>query len=179
MRKIQLISLVIILATLFVACKPSKEKTVEKIKQLEKELLSSPAKIDSTKAQLLIDLYINYADQFKTDSISPFYLFKAADISMNIAKHQQSIGLLDRIRADYPSFSKLPDCLFLKAFIYENMCNELKKAEETYKEFLVKYPNDELASSAKAAIENLGIPPEDLIRSFEKKNKAALDSVKA
>jgi TolA-binding protein len=98
---------------------------------------------------------------------------------MNISRYELSIGLLDRIRADYPDFSKIPDCLFLKAFIYENMTNELKKAEDAYKEFISKYPEDELVSSAKAAIEHLGIPTEDLIKSFEEKNKSAKDSIKA
>jgi outer membrane protein assembly factor BamD (BamD/ComL family) len=179
MKKIKIISLILITGLAIIACKPSKDKSIAKINQLEKELLSTTAQIDSTKAQQLIDLYVGYADQYKTDSLAPIYLFKASDISMNISRYELSIGLLDRIRADYPDFSKIPDCLFLKAFIYENMTNELKKAEDAYKEFISKYPEDELVSSAKAAIEHLGIPTEDLIKSFEEKNKSAKDSIKA
>ncbi len=179
MKKLRFISVILILGIAFFACKPSKDNSIAKITQLEKEILVSNAKIDSTKAQQLIDLYINFADRFQTDSLSPVYLFKAADISMNIAKFEQSVGLLDRIRANYQNFNKLPDCLFLKAFIFENMLNELKKAEETYKEFLSKYPDDELAASAKAAIENLGIPAETLIKNFEEKNKVHSDSIKS
>ena len=128
--------------------------------------------------QQLINLYISYADQFKTDSISPVYLLKAVDISMNIMKQAQSIILLDRIMLDYPDFSKLADCLFLKAFIYENQTKDLEKAEKIYNEFLQKYPLHELAPSARAALDNLGVPIETLIKNFEAKNKTVKDSVK-
>ncbi len=179
MRKIKTISFVILAMIAFSGCKPAKDKTVEKITVLENELLSATVKIDSTKAQQLIDLYVSYVDQFKTDSVSPVYLLKAADISMNIMKHTQSINLLDKIIFDYPNFSKTSDCLFLKAFIYENQTNDLEKAEKTYKEFLEKYPDSELAPSARAAVENMGVPVDVLIKRFEEKNKAAKDSVEA
>ncbi len=163
----------------FSACKSAKDKSVEKISIAEKELLSATSKIDSTKAQQLIDLYVDYADHYKTDSLSAVYLLKAADVSMNIMHHAQSIRLLDRIILDYPDFSKVSDCLFLKAFIYENQTKELDKAEKAYTEFLQKYPNHELAPSAKAAIDNLGIPIDDLIKKFEEKNKAVTDSARS
>lgn len=178
MRKLLYATAIVMMVLAINACKPSKEKKIEEIKQMESQLISATTRIDSTKAQQLINLYISYADENKTDSLSPVFLFKAADVSMNIQKFDQSLGLLDRIRADYPQFQKIPDCIFLKAFIYENMVNDLKKADEAYKEFLSKYPNHELAVSAKAAIENLGIPAEDLIRSFEEKNKTKKDSIK-
>ncbi|NVN95390.1 MAG: hypothetical protein HXX18_08930 [Bacteroidetes bacterium] len=178
MRTIKIISIVVLSTFSLLACKSAKDKTGEKISLLEKELISATAKIDSTKAQQLIDLYVSYANQYKEDSISPLYLFKAADISMNIMKPLQSISLLDRIMIDYHSFSKLPDCLFLKAFIYENQIHELDKATKTYNDFLQKYPNNEFAPSAKASVENIGIPAEALIKSFEAKNKISSDSIK-
>ncbi|MFZ4741282.1 MAG: tetratricopeptide repeat protein [Bacteroidales bacterium] len=179
MKTIKIISLVILSIFALSACKSARDKSIEQISILEKELISSTTKIDSVKAQQLIDLYINYADQFKNDSITPFFLFKAADISMNIMKPMQSIDLLNKVMLNYPNFTKAPDCLFLKAFIYENQTHELEKAEKAYNEFLQKYPNNEFAPSAKASVENLGVPIETLIKSFENKNKIAKDSLKS
>ncbi|MFZ4401562.1 MAG: tetratricopeptide repeat protein [Bacteroidales bacterium] len=176
MRTIKLIILIFAI-TAISACKSAREKKLERIVLLEKELINSTAKIDSTKAQQLIDLYISYADQFNADTISPVLLFKAADISMNIIKLSQSIMLLDRIMLNYPQYSKIPDCLFLKAFIYENQAKDIANAEKYYREFLQKYPTHEMAPSAKAAIDNLGIPLEMLIKSFEAKNKANKNSI--
>ncbi|MCX6230070.1 MAG: tetratricopeptide repeat protein [Bacteroidetes bacterium] len=178
MRKRNLIIVMAIAIFAITACKTAKERTSEKITVLEKEIMSSKTKIDSVKAQKLIDLYVNFADNFKTDTITPVYLLKAADISMNILKHQQSIQLLDRIMKDYTGFSKVPDCLFLKAFIYENQAKDFEKAKAFYTEFLNKYPNHELAPSAKAAIDNMGIPMDILIKSFEQKNKESKETSK-
>jgi TolA-binding protein len=97
---------------------------------------------------------------------------------MNMSKPKQALQLLDRIMKDYSSFPKLADCLFLKAYIYENLLKDFEKAKSAYNEFLQKYPDHELAASAKAAIDNMGIPLDVLIRSFEEKNKNVTDSVK-
>ena len=175
------IKLLIPLMMVFIifSCKPSKNKSIEKINILEKEILSVNAKIDSTKANQLIDLYIDYADNFKDDSIAPHYLFKAANVSLSVGKYEKSVSLLDRTCKDYSNFKKLPDCIFLKAFIYENMLHDLKKANEIYNEFISKFPDNDMVPSAKAAIENLGVPVEDLIKNFEEKNSKALDTIKA
>lgn len=160
-----------------ISCKPSKEKKIEKISVLEKELLSDKVNIDTSKAEELILLYKDYADNFKSDSLSPEFLLKAADISMNLSKGQQAIDLLDKILTDFKQYYKTPDCLFLKAYILENQLNDLKNAEKTYKEFLEKYPNHAFAISAKSAIENLGIPADVLIKKFEEQNKSKKDSL--
>jgi tetratricopeptide (TPR) repeat protein len=178
MRKNNLLLMLGLMIITSIACKPAKEKNAEKIAAMEKELMSVSAKIDTAKAQLLIDAYISYVDTYKSDTVSPFYLFKAADISMNMLKHQQALQLLDRVLKDYNNFPKLADCLFLKAFIYENQLRDFEKEKSTYHEFLQKYPEHELAASAKAAIDNMGIPIDILIKSFEEKNKKAKDSVK-
>lgn len=159
-----------------VSCKPSKEKSIEKISSVEKELLSNSVTIDTSKAEELIQLYKDFAGRFKDDSLSPNYLLKAADISMNLSKGQQAIEFIDIILKKFPNYEKYPDCMFLKAYILENQLNDLKNAEKIYKEFLDKYPEHAFAVSAKSAIENLGIPPDVLIKKFEENSNAVKDS---
>ena len=106
MKNIKILSFLLLLMIAFTGCKSAKNKSVEEITILEKELLSATAKMDSTKAQQLIDLYVKYANQFKTDSISPVYLLKAADISMNISKPEQAVNLFNRVLKDYPDLEK-------------------------------------------------------------------------
>ena len=90
---------------------------------------------------------------------------------MNIDKAKHSIELFDRIINDYPKFAKVADCMFLKAFVYDDKLKDYKKAKEAYEAFLKKYPTHEFAESAKACIENLGKSPDQLIREFEAKQK--------
>lgn len=67
-------------------------------------------------------------------------------------------------------FEKIPDtvegekALFMAAFLEANELKKFDDARESYNKFLEKYPNSSLAASAKEEIENLGIPPEEILK---------------
>ncbi|MFA5195519.1 MAG: tetratricopeptide repeat protein, partial [Bacteroidales bacterium] len=134
---------------------------------------------DKTKVEELITLYKKFAEEFSDDSLAPEYLYKGATLLMNSEQNDEAINLLDRIFKDYPSFNKLPEALFLKAFIYENNIKNINKAREAYKDFLNKYPDSDLADDAKISLENLGKTPEQIIKEFEQKMKQQEDSLAA
>jgi len=90
---------------------------------------------------------------------------------------QKAIELFDRLMVEYPDYEKVPECLFMKAFIYDNNLQEYDKAKEVYLEFLEKYPDDEFADDARASINNLGKSLEEIIREFEEKNLSLSDTV--
>ncbi|MEI8203395.1 MAG: tetratricopeptide repeat protein [Bacteroidota bacterium] len=165
--------LLIITILMFAACGNKMEKAAKNIKQMEDALLKDSTGIDIKKAKDLTDAYLAYADEFPKDTLAPVFIFKAADISMNISKPEQAVNLFNRVLKDYPDFRRAPDCIFMKAFLYENVMKNLKKAEEFYKEFIKKYPNHELAKDAQISINNLGKTPEQLIAEFEAKNDSA------
>jgi TolA-binding protein len=150
----------------------SKINSYDKIKSLEKELMSMvPAPVDTVKARDLMNAYMDYAKKYPDDSNAVIFLFKAANISMNINKAKLAIDLFDQIIIDYPKFIKMPDCMFLKAFVYDDKLKDYGKAKKAYESFLIKYPTHEFAESAKASIENLGKTPEQLIHEFEAKQR--------
>ncbi len=147
-----------------------KDKQVKAIETLEKELYSSQT-LDKEKGLHMIDTYVNYSKQYPEDTASAVYLFKAAEIAMNLKLGSQSIYYYDKIISNYPHFYKTAECLFLKAFIYENEMNDLDRAKEFYTLFLTEYPNHPLAKDAKASIQYLGKSPEELIKMFQEMNK--------
>ncbi len=172
MKTIQNLILVVSTVLFLVSCGPSSSDMQQEITQKEEALFAGEVKgIDKQKAAQLIDRYVLYADAFPEDTMTPEYLFRAADISMNIFESGQAIDLYNRIINNYPEYEKLPQCLFLKAFVYENNMNDLNNAKRYYKEFLVKYPNDEFANDAEMSLKNLGKSPEELIKEFEAKMK--------
>lgn len=63
--------------------------------------------------------------------------------------------------------------LFMAGFLEANELHRIKDAEKTYKKFLKTYPKSPLAASAEVEIQNLGIPPEEIL-----KKKANVDVVK-
>jgi outer membrane protein assembly factor BamD (BamD/ComL family) len=173
------IGLLLITSTLYLlSCEGSAEKSGEKeksvevsIAEMEKEFFSeTQTKMDKRKALDLVKLYVQFADENPSNPQSPDYLFKAADISMNLNRPQQTIKLFDRILTAYPSSDKAPSALFLKAFVYEDQMQDYDKAKKYYELFLKEYPNSEFADDAEVSIKNLGKTPEELIKEFEKNN---------
>jgi outer membrane protein assembly factor BamD (BamD/ComL family) len=173
MKTRELFLLIAITSLFIVACTTPQGKKKAAIKLLEKELFSDENKmIDQPKAVNLINEYITFADEFAEDKETPEFLFKAGDMSMNLNMPQKAIQVFDRILKDYPDFEKAPQCLFLKAYVFENEIGDLNAAKRMYEEFIAKYPNDEFADDAAVSIKNLGKTPEELIKEFEEKAKA-------
>jgi len=165
--------ILVTIIALFTGCKPSREKSLKQITEMETRLSSSQTMIfDKAKADSLLDLYNKYIQRFPKDSLSPKYLFRSAQLSMTMGDGPRSLELFDRYMTSYPENPKASVCMFFKAYVYENLLHNLDKAKETYLSFAEKYPNSEFARDAKIAVQNLGKSPEEMVREFEARQKA-------
>lgn len=172
MKAFRLLLLLVLIGGISVRC--SNNGPQAKIKSLEQKISADDFTFDEQGMQVtdeLIKAYLDYAENHKDSPEAPEYLYKAADLSLNTNKSKQALDLYNRIIYQYPDYKKTPECLFLVGYIYENYMQDYGKAKQVYEEFLQKYPNHEFADDAKISIENLGKSPEELIRSFEEKNK--------
>ena len=155
------------------ACTSPKQKLNNQISSLENSLFSETSSmIDENKTLELVNTYIEYADKFPEDTNSVNYLFKAADISMNLLDPNRSIRLFDRIMTEYPDYSKIPHCLFLKGYVYENSLRNLDAAKALYLAFLDRYPQHEFADDVAISLQHLGKTPEQLIQEFQANQQA-------
>lgn len=64
----------------------------------------------------------------------------------------------------YPESEEAPLGLFMAGFIQANEMGDYQRATSTYNSFLNKYPQHELAVSAKEELENMGLSPEEILR---------------
>jgi TolA-binding protein len=177
MKIARFLILLTVLTIILIQCKPDPKA---KITALEAKIADENFKMDENGMQTaneLVAAYIDYAENFKKSAEAPDYLFKAADISLNINKSREALDLYNRIIYQYPDFKKVPECLFLVAYIYENYEQNFGKAKEVYEMFIAKYPNHDFADDAAISIQNMGKSPEELIRMFEEKNKVQQDSL--
>lgn len=150
------------------------------IKNLEEKLTAENFTFDEKGMQVageLIDAYISYADSYKDSTKAPDFLYKAADLSLNLNRSKEALDLYNQIIYQYPEYEKTPECFFLVAYIYENYFQNYGKANEIYESFIEKYPDHEFADDAAISIANMGKSPEELIREFEEKNKIQQDTV--
>jgi TolA-binding protein len=177
MKIFRLFFVLLLIAGLLVQCSKDPKS---RIKDLEKKMAESDFTLDEKGTQTAADLvqaYLDFVENHKDDAESPDFLYKAADLSLNINRSRESLDLYNRIIYQYPGYKKVPECLFLMGYIYENYFQELGKAKEIYEQFLAKYPDHDFADDARVSIENLGKSPEELIRMFEEKNKVQQDTV--
>ncbi len=155
------------------ACGPSREKSINAIHGLEVRLFSPDAvNFDRAAADSLLHHYEAFFQDFPKDSLCPAYLFKAANLAMNLNRGDKAIIFFDQYRKDFPNGSKAPICLFFKAFILENMLHDLVQARENYLLFIQSYPDNDFADDAQLALQNLGKTPEEMVREFELKRKS-------
>ncbi len=168
-RIINLLVLVSLMVFVF-ACTNKQNKEYSEIKTLEEEVYSMKM-LDKAKGTHLIDAYLQYAKEYPKDTISGEFLFKAAEVAMNLGMANQALLYYDKVIINYPNFDKVSESLFLKAFVYENQLNDLVNAEKYYKEFIINYPDHPLRKDAEASLNYLGKTPEELIQIFQEKNK--------
>jgi len=126
---------------------------------------------DQNTGMEAIQAYTDYANEYPGDTLSAEYLYKGAEIAMNLKMSAMAVEYYKRILEAYPAYSRAPYCIFLQAFILENQMNQYDQAKALYQEFIDKYPNHALTRDARLSIENMGKPIEELIREWESKNK--------
>lgn len=170
--------LLIIFVSGIFACTPAKKPIVDKnkllveIQQIEKKIYSDTVmSLDIGAANNAILLYSRFATQNPDDTASAEYLFRAAEICKSLSKGRLSLTYYERIENDYPDFPKVAVCIFMQGFVYENLLLDVEKAKFHYERFVEKYPNHALAKDTKVMIGNIGKSPEDLIKSFQEKEK--------
>lgn len=155
---------------LFISCSANNDKRqmVEKVTGLENNLMAdSLGPVDRLKAQELIQAYENFAAAYPEDSLSPEYLYRGAELAMNLQMSGRAVQTFQKILTTYPDFDKSALCIFLQAFIYENQMQQYDEAKKLYREFLEKHPGHELAEDALVSIQNMGKSLEELIKSWE------------
>jgi outer membrane protein assembly factor BamD (BamD/ComL family) len=145
--------------------------TVEKIQTIEKTLFDEGNVLNLVEAERAIEAYRAYVKENHADTLAPYYLFKAIDVSSGTTNPERTLTMIDELIAQYPNYEKAPLALFMKGFIYETQVENLFEAQKSYEEFIKKYPNDPLVGDAIVMINNLGKSPEELIREFEKMNE--------
>jgi len=175
-HSIKIITAILIFAGLTYCSNSGSTETSANIEELENEIYNGDAIFTpegKQKALNLVQLYQAFVQDNPDDSLSAGYLFKAADITLNLDDPGKAIAMYNKIILSYPDFNKAPECLFLTAYIYENHLQNYDKATEIYEDFIAKYPESAFADDARISIDNMGKTPEELIQEFERRNQEA------
>ncbi|HBB93007.1 MAG: hypothetical protein A2X22_11300 [Bacteroidetes bacterium GWF2_49_14] len=150
-----------------------KKKLIEKIAAGEARIFGDTITVspDLNTGMEMIQAYTDFANTYPDDTASAEYLFKGAEIAMNMKMSGMAIEYYKRIVDSWPGYSKVGYCIFLQAFILENDLKQYDQATKAYEDFLNRFPDHVLAKDARMSIQNMGKPIEELIREWETQNK--------
>ena len=162
-------------ALLMVACGPNRKESIAEIKAYETQLQTLT--VEEAKADSIIVLYVNFANNFEEDSLAPMFLMKAADVAINLGRSNEGIEYLDRVIDEYPDFKDLAGCYFLKGYAYEK-AGELESARAAYSYFIETYPDHVLANDTRAILPYLGLSPEDLLELLWSKDSVVAENLR-
>ncbi len=149
-------------AILLTACGPNRSKELDRIYALEKKISNADFMVTPDTAIMLANYYLQFANDFPADSLTPGFLFKASDLTLNTGRYDTSLYCLRQIVDNYPDYSEASTCYFLIGNLFET-CEEYDSAIVAYNEFLKFYPDHPLAQSASFAIQNIGLEPEEML----------------
>ena len=152
---------------------PKAAEMVGRISTMEDTLFKSVA-FNARSGQELLDVYKAFAKAYPKDENAPEYLFRAAGLcSKAMGDPEQGIKLYDRIIVDYPSWKRLPDTYYLKAFTIDTELKQKGEAQKAYQQVINLYPDHPFAKDARQMMEYLVLTDEEVIKKFEAMEQAA------
>jgi len=151
---------------------PTEEKVNAQIVKLKKLMADTTvaANINRSAYPQLANAYVqSVAVAPKADSAA-IRLKDAGELFMSVGDAMNASKVWEQLIKDYPETDAAKSGMFQLAFCYQEFFKDLDKAKTLYEQFLVKYPKDQLAISAKFSLENLGKSADEIIEGFNKKN---------
>lgn len=136
-------------------------------------VLLTQADVVYESANQAIKAFTDFAYYCVSDSLSPIYLIKTAQIARAINNIPQAKVVLDKCIETYPNFKNRAAAIFLLAQLYDEATylNDEHEARRLYQKIIDEYPKSEWAMNSKAAIKLLGKTDEEIIREFTEGNK--------
>ena len=124
--------------------------------------------LDPAASQQFIALAERIADRAPAgDTTAALPLYRAAEVASALGNPTKAVQLYERVYADYPTFHRAPESLFMLAFTYDEYLDDLDNAKRRYEEFLEKYPENGFADDTEMLLKNLGKSDEEILRELE------------
>lgn len=139
----------------------------------EDEYLASAEKfMQENKYAEAIAEYEKLASEYPEGKSAPKAFFEiakiyqaklVADITSD-ASFQKSIEYYQKVTDQFPASDEAPLSLFMIGFIQANEMQKFDLATATYNLFVSKYPQHQLAESAREELNNMGLSPDEILK---------------
>lgn len=126
-------------------------------------------RIDTKVANDFINIAEIHALLMPKSVKSAEYLHDAGRTAGYMRSFPKAIDLYSWVVDKYPDNEQTANSTFMLGYTYDNDMKDYGEARKYYEQFLSKYPEHDLAASAKVLLENLGVPDDEIIERLQKK----------
>ena len=128
-------------------------------------------RIDTKVANDFINIAEIHALLMPKSEKSAEYLHDAGRTAGYMRAFPKAIDLYSWVINKYPNHEQTANSTFMLGYTYDNDMKDYGEARNYYEQFLAKYPEHDLAESAKVLLENLGVSDDEIIERLQQKSK--------
>ena len=121
------------------------------------------AAADSTGKDLAREKFTTFLTRYPEHLRSDEALRNLAMIARQDGDMAEAIGYYERLIADYPKSKYGDEAQFMIAFIYEEHLQDQERARQAYQRVIERYPESDLAASARRLLPHVGRNPEEWV----------------
>lgn len=127
-------------------------------------------------AEMLVNLYNRFVNEFPEDSLTPIFMMRTAEIEINRGYLEKGIAIFDTILDKYTpgGFEGYADCMYMKAVYLDRDAENCDQAVAAYNAFIETFPDHYLVPDAKNSMKLSQKSQQELlstVHQWEKKNK--------
>ena len=122
------------------------------------------AAADSSRKDLARGQFTAFLTRYPQHLRSDEALRNLAMIARQDGDMEGAIGYYERLIADYPNSKYGDEAQFMIAFIYEEHLQDQERARQAYQRVIERYPESDLAASARRLLPHVGRNPEEWVK---------------
>ena len=139
------------------------QQSAEELFAAGEAAVADPAKLDQA-----VGHFKTFLSSHAQHPKAPEVLKKLAGLAQQQGQMQEAIDYYGRILDEYSDSGHGDEAQFMIAFIYEEYIRDIERARLAYQRVIDRYPDSELAVSARHLLPNVGRNPEEWVEFQDK-----------
>ncbi len=143
--------------------RPERQRAFDEVRAEIVQKLSSRGQAELYTA-VLDSLKTAYDVQVYEDRLKEFYVLQMTDEQLfeeaqSEADNQQKVYFYEQLVERFPQSARLPEALFMIGYVRAESLGDTTRALDVFRDFLQRYPDHEMAPSARMMVEELSKTP--------------------
>ena len=145
----------------------SRQKEIVELYNMADSVYYKESRIDTAMFARFIEKAVTFAEAYPKDEISEEMLYRAGIGSMILAKAAQgrvqtaehakkALYIFNLYQKNYPDSENARYCYYQRGIIYDDILGDCLSAENEYRDFINRYPDDPLSTQLSEYIKMLG-----------------------